>query len=188
MFFFISFLRPPPYQVSPGQSISITPQIANDLRIELFSQSQDVYYSWQPVPTAGTPQGHPLTAPRPVKLTTWREGTAYREVSVPPPSGVREGAKYCLILTAHNQGYPYIVNLASTATGERPLPVLSMPILFSSRRAASDHSKQEQVQRIYRVLTPAQEQIFLTVKEQTSFDLDKVRRMFPMIEVRDSQS
>lgn len=174
MFFFISFLRPPPYQVSPGQSISITPQIANDLRTELFSQSQDIYYSWQPVPTASAPPGHPLAASRPAKLTTWREGTAYREVSVPPPTGGRESTKYCLVLTTHNQGYPYIVNFASAATGERPLPVLSMPILFSSRWDTSDRSKQEQVQRIYRVLTPSQEQIFLTVKEQTSFDLDKV--------------
>ena len=174
MFYYISFLRPPPYQVPPGVPVLITPQIANDLRTELFSDSQDIYYSWLPIPTRGAASQHPITIPRPTKLTTWREGNAYREVSVPPPQGVREGQMYRLILTAHGQGYPYIVNLASAAAGDRPLPVLSMPITFSSKRAAGSATKQERVERVYRICTHNGEQAFLTIKEQTSFDLDKV--------------
>ena len=175
MFFYISFLRPPPYQVAPGMPMAITPQVANDLRTELFSEPQDLYYSWLPVnPTGGAPQ-HPVVIPKPAKLTTWREANAYREVSVPPPQSVREGQTYCLVLTAHDQGYPYIVNLASAVTGDRPCPVLSMPITFSSRRGPVQ-TKQERVERVYRLCADTGEQAFLSVKEQTSFDLDKVRR------------
>lgn len=172
MFFYISFLRPPPYQVSPGVPVAITPQVANDLRTELYTEPQDIYYSWLPVTSPGAVSQHPISIPKPVKLTTWREANAYREVSVPSPQGGRDGQTYRLVLTAHNQGYPYIVNLASAATGERPLPVLSMPITFSSRRGPGP-AKQERVERVYRLCTDTGEQMFLSVKEQTSFDLDK---------------
>ncbi|GJE93325.1 hypothetical protein PsYK624_094840 [Phanerochaete sordida] len=172
MFFYISFLRPPPYQVPPGVPVAITPQVANDLRTELFTEAQDIYYSWLPASPAGGAPQHPIHIPRPVKLTTWREANAYREVPVPPPQAARDGQTYRLVLTAHSQGVPYIANLAADATGERPLPVLSMPIAFSSRRGAGP-AKQERVERVYRVCSDTGEQAFLSVKEQTSFDLDK---------------
>lgn len=178
MFFYISFLRPPPYQIPPGVPVAITPQVANDLRTELFSESQDIYYSWLFVAPAGGASQHPINIPRPAKLTTWREANAYREVSVPPPQGVREDQMYRLVLTTHSQGYPYIVNLASATMGDRSFPVLSMPVTFSSRRAGMGPSptKQERVERIYRLCTGVGEQAFLSIQEQTSFDLDKVRR------------
>lgn len=176
MFFYFSFLRPPPYQAPPGLPVALTPQVANDLRTELFSGAQDIYYSWLPVTPAGGAPQHPIAIPRPAKLTTWREANAYKEVSVPPPQGVRDGRAYRLVLTAHSQGYPYIVNLASATTGDRPFPVLSMPITFSSRRAAAGPAKQERVERIYRVCADGEGQAFLSIQEQTSFDLDKVWR------------
>ena len=153
----------------------ITPQVANDLRTELFTGTQDIYYSWLPVPSAGGATPHPIAIPRPTKLTTWKEANAYKEVSVPPPHGARDGQQYRLVLTGHGQGYPYIVNLASATTGDRPLPVLSMPITFGSRRVAGGATKQERVERVYRLCNEHGEQAFLSIKEQTSFDLDKVR-------------
>ncbi|PCH44143.1 hypothetical protein WOLCODRAFT_104648 [Wolfiporia cocos MD-104 SS10] len=52
---------------------------------------------------------------------------------------------------------------------------MSMPILFSLRGAKDKNAqgKQEHVERIYRIQTDPKSQVFMTVKEQTSFDLDK---------------
>lgn len=172
MYYYLSFLRPPPSQVSLGSSLTITPQIANDLRTERYHDSHDIYYSWAPESTpnlASSTQPRQIT--RPVKLTTWRENNAYRELAIPPPQGIKEGQKYRLVLLAQPQGMPHVINFATE--GSIPLPVMSMPILFSSRSRTAV-SKQEQVERIYRLPTSAQSAAFLSIIEQTSFDLDKV--------------
>ncbi|PSR74072.1 hypothetical protein PHLCEN_2v10144 [Hermanssonia centrifuga] len=120
----------------------------------------------------------PVAIGKPVKLTTWRESNAYKEINIPPPQGAREGQAYRLVLTSHDQGYPHVVNFAAASTGERPFPVMSMPIIFGSRHKAFNTTKQEQVERVYRIPGIGRDQVFLTVKEQTSFDLDKVRKKF----------
>ncbi|KAH9928793.1 putative methyltransferase-domain-containing protein [Amylocystis lapponica] len=175
MFFYLSFLRPPPTHVSLSGSISVTPQVANDLRTELFTGAQEIFYAWsraQPTRNAGPNALPAITEPR--KLTIWRQSNAYKEIPVPLPHGVREGQCWRLHLTAHPRGNPHAVNLAGSSLGERPFPVMSMPIQFSSRKiGGTAASKQEQVERIYRIPLGAQEQAFLFVKEQTSFDLDK---------------
>ncbi|KAJ3526936.1 hypothetical protein NM688_g8195 [Phlebia brevispora] len=173
MFYYLSFLRPPPIQAHLGSSISITPQIANDLRTELYSEVQDVYYAWCHSTSCAMVPSSPMQITKPMKLTTWRTGNAYREVSIPPPQGVRNGQMYRLVLTTHAQGFPHIVNLGGQAIGERPFPVISMPVLFSSRSKPTKTGKQEQVERIYRISTSPNEQAFLSIKEKTSFDLDK---------------
>ncbi|CDO69672.1 hypothetical protein BN946_scf184851.g60 [Trametes cinnabarina] len=172
MFFYISFLRPPATHSNPSGSITITPQVANDLRTEPFDGAQDIYYSWSPVNPA-RPEPYPsITIPQ--KLTVWRQSSAYKEIRVPLPQGLQDGQSYRLVLTAHGQGRPHIINLAAHDLGARPFPVLSMPILFSSRgRAAHAGEKQEQIERVYRLPLHAGENGFLTVREQTSFDLDK---------------
>ncbi|KAI0640729.1 putative methyltransferase-domain-containing protein [Trametes meyenii] len=172
MFFYISFLRPPATQSSPSGSISITPQVANDLRTEPFDGAQEIYYSWAPVVSQKTESYPSITASQ--KLTTWRQSSAYKEISVPLPQGLRDGQAYRLVLTAHGQGRPHIINLAASDIGARPHPVLSMPILFSPRaRAGNTAEKQEQIERVYRIPLQSGENGFLTVREQTSFDLDK---------------
>ncbi|KAH9893559.1 putative methyltransferase-domain-containing protein [Cubamyces lactineus] len=168
MFFYISFLRPPATQSYPSGSISITPQVANDLRTELFDGAQEIYYSWSPVNPNRAEPYPAITVPQ--KLTVWRQSSAYKEIPVPLPQGLREGQSYRLVLTAHGQGRPHIINLAASDLGIRPFPVLSMPILFSSRGRAG---KQEQIERLYRIPLQAGANGFLTVREQTSFDLDK---------------
>lgn len=178
MFYYISFLRPPPTQVLLGSGITITPQIANDLRTELYQEAQDIYYSWAPcLPSPGSSSLRPLQISKPTKLTTWRAANAYREVTVSPPQGVKDGQAYRLVLTAHTQGYPHIVNLSGSVIGERPFPVLSMPITFCRGQASA--AKQEQVERVYRISVKSTEQAFLAIKEKTSFDLDKVWSFIP---------
>lgn len=170
MYYYLSFLRPPPHQVALGSSLVITPQIANDLRTEQYSDAYDLYYSWASENTR-KPQSPPPQIFRPLKLTTWRESNAYRELTIPAPQGVKEGQRYRLVLLAQQQGMPHVIHLAGD--GKSPFPVLSMPILFSSK-GRPNASKQEQVERIYCLKMGQQMQVFLSVIEQTSFDLDKV--------------
>ena len=174
MFYYLSFLRPPPLHSSPSasSSITITPQLANDLRTELFQEAHDIFYSWMLVSNESSPSSFPsITKPR--KLTTWRQESAYKEMTVPLPPGIQDGQKYSLVLTAHDQGFPHVINLAGLSCGARPFPVISMPIIFASRHKHS-LGKQEQIRRIYRVPVAPSSQVFLRVTEQTSFDLDKV--------------
>ena len=58
--------------------------------------------------------------------------------------------------------------------GQRPFPVVSMPIMFRARDGPAGIGKQEQVERIYRISTSSEDQVFLAIQEKTSFDLDKV--------------
>ncbi|KAF8801323.1 hypothetical protein BYT27DRAFT_7115211 [Phlegmacium glaucopus] len=193
MFFYLSFLRPPPLQAPPYGTISITPQISNDLRTEPFESSQDLYFSWslqtqtQPHISIST-----NTTTKPIKLTTWRPSIAYKEIPVPVPPGVREGQSWRLILIgtaqSHGRSRPEAIDLSSEEIGKSlPFPVMSMPVLFSAR-GAKNASKQEKVDRIYLLplngLTGAggpgediesvdSSVASLRFTEQTSFDLDK---------------
>ena len=188
MFFYISFLRPPPLQSALSATIPITPQIANDLRTEHFDGSQDIYYSWSPFPSLSSMTT--IHYEQPIKLTTWRQSNAYKEIPVPPPHGVREGQKWRLLLTAdalaHNsRSSPVAINLNHKNVGKTPFPVMSMPILFTSR-APPKGAKQEQIERVYhlRPVTKGSDRldggVSLRLVEQTSFDLDKVCSVVPV--------
>ncbi|EEB89067.1 hypothetical protein MPER_12884 [Moniliophthora perniciosa FA553] len=174
MFFYISFLRPPPLQALPSSQIKITPQIANDLRTEHFEGSQDVYFSWSPSST--TKQLPGLQTTKPTKLTTWRQANAYKEMTISPPPGVREGQQWRLILTSDPQNMTIGLPRAEML-GKQPFPVLSMPILFT-KQASKGSGKQEQIERVYRfsvLREGVQTEVGMRITEQTSFDLDKVR-------------
>lgn len=172
MFYYISFLRPPP-PVSPLYgNISITPQIANDLRTEPFDGAQDVFYAWSLC--------HGPTFTKPIKLTTWRQSSAYKEISVPLPPGVRNGQSWVLLLCSQAHGQAHTIALAEDV-GQAPFPVMSMPILFQSRsdpRLAK--GKQEKIERVFRFSGrlsdggESEQQVEMKITEQTSFDLDKV--------------
>jgi hypothetical protein len=178
MFFYLSFLRPPPVNSFLSGSISITPQIANDLRTELFDGAQDIYYSWAPHQAGiATSYFAPSPTTKPVKLTTWRQSSAYKEISVPSPPGIRDGQAWRLVLTSQVQGKPHIIHLNDHELGKTPFPVFSMPIVFHSRNTkASLVGKQEQIERMYTFPLASNENVCITVREQTSFDLDKVNR------------
>jgi hypothetical protein len=164
MYFYISFLRPPPCIAHPSKPIPITPQISNDLRTELFNGPQDIFYSWI---SASDP--HSQTNPR--KLTTWRETTAFKEIQVPGPPTCREGQRWQLALTADSKNDGHLVDFVP-ATTRNPFPVFSEPILFSSKTASI--RKQENTERVYR-LSRNDKDASLILREQLSFDLDKVR-------------
>lgn len=159
MFYYLSFLRPPPLQATG--SIKITPQVANDLRTELYHGTQNIFYVW----LLSYP---PHLATRPTKLTSWREGTAYKELTIPLPPNSRTGQSWRLILTP-NPSQSEILLESSSSIGQAAFPVISMPIQVVARLDKS-LGKQEQVERVYRFSEHR-----LTIREKTSFDLDKVR-------------
>ncbi|KAG1723247.1 putative methyltransferase-domain-containing protein [Suillus paluster] len=169
MFYYISFLRPPPTQAAlSGEPILITPQIANDLRTEYYTDAQDIFYSW----SLHSPKPSSSVITKPVKLTSWRASTMYKEIPVPPPRNARNGEYWRLILSSGTSRKDQVLSLNDENLGHQPFPVLSDPILFSTR--PSKAIKQERIQRSYAL--PATNTDHLTIFdiiEQTSFDLDK---------------
>lgn len=190
MFYYISFLRPPPLQASttPTAPILITPQICNDLRTEYLNDPMDIYYTWSlhaPHPTS--PMITKLT-----KLTSWRTSTAYKEIPVPRPPHLdssqtqkkdSDGPSWRLILTCGTTQNDQAVVLGETdTTGRAPFAVMSMPVRFPRRhdpgnlKGAVKGTKQERIARSYALRVPFQDgPIVFDITEQTSFDLDKVR-------------
>lgn len=121
MFYYLSFLRPPPQSVRIGSTILITPQIYNDLRTEPLEDPQDVFFSWSPGSPAqtldmGTDASPSSSCTRPQKLTQWRHGNAYKQITVPPPPNARHGQSYQLILTV-DDSKPPVIALAETRAG-----------------------------------------------------------------------
>ena len=192
MFLYLSFLRPPPLQAPHHGTISITPQISNDLRTEPLKNSQDLYFSWslQTGKSLFNITNADSTTTKPLKLTTWRPSNAYKEIPVPLPPGVRQGQNWRLIITgsvqSHGRSRPDTIDLSSEEIGKLvPFPVMSMPVLFSTTGTKVVSSKQEKIERIYSVRLSGSTGMrgidsedggvaFLRFTEQTSFDLDKV--------------
>ena len=157
MFFYLSFLRPPPDSILPSGKLSVLPQIANDLRTEFFGGSQDVFYSWH----------NATTQTRAIKLTTWRKDTTYREIPVPLPPGARDGQQWRLVLSTSLQ--TALIDLTDANLGKNALGAMSLPI-YLSRGGAGPQRKQEKIERVYNLGCGK-----MKITEQTSFDLDKVR-------------
>ncbi|KAG2127567.1 putative methyltransferase-domain-containing protein [Suillus bovinus] len=168
MFYYISFLRPPPTQAAlSGEPILITPQIANDLRTEYHTDVQDIFYSWSlhsPTPSS--------VITKPVKLTSWKASTMYKEIPVPPPRNVRNGEYWRLILSPGTSRKDQVLSLNDENLGRQPFPVFSDPIFFSAR--PNNIVKQERIQRAYALTAINRDQpVIFHIIEQTSFDLDK---------------
>jgi protein N-lysine methyltransferase METTL21D len=70
-----------------------------------------------------------------------------------------------------------VISLKDNDLGHTPFPVMSMPIMFNSRHPkTSVTGKQEQIERIYGFsLKSKEDNVCLIVREQTSYDLDKVK-------------
>ncbi|WVQ64817.1 uncharacterized protein L199_002986 [Kwoniella botswanensis] len=92
MHWYISFLRPPPVSITlTTEEITITPQVANDLRTELRYDPTPLQYIWQRL----TPSLSPPTPAR--ELTTFiPPQSTYKPISVPLPAGVQIGESWRL--------------------------------------------------------------------------------------------
>ena len=168
MFYYISFLRPPPSSSAPG-SISFTPQVANDLRTELFTETQDIYYVW-----LLSAESTEATQVKPRKLTTWSQAVAYKEISVALPPSARPGQSWRLLLSASPSIQDTTIPLGNVrSTGKIPFPVISMPIKITPK-PEKNPAKQTQIERVYRVPLAGHDDLHYLLREQTSFDLDKV--------------
>ena len=186
MFYYISFLRPPPVQAGPYGTVSITPQISNDLRTDTLDTPQDLYYAWAlhaPIP----PNLKVPLVTKPVKFTTLRPASAYKALDIPVPNGVREGQHWRLVLTGtppaqgDNTGVAAGIALGGRDIGRAPFPVMSMPIAFIGR-GSKGAAKQEMIERTFLVPCRADGEdqgvkalATLSFRESTSFDLHKVR-------------
>jgi len=206
MFFYISFLRPPPTQSPPPNQIHITPQVSNDLRTEPYNFSQDIYYSWIGplqglVSSKKTIATTKATVKKATKLTVYRTSSAFKEISVPPPTGVRDGQQWQLVLApSPDVIVNYSIDLFDENIGSgMPFPVTSMPILFSSKGLGGKRvlRKQERIQRVYRISNGGGETENsiegsspreLRITEQTSFDLDKVRLTSSSFRIHEKKS
>jgi hypothetical protein len=168
MFYYISFLRPPPSSSAPG-SVSFTPQVANDLRTELFPGAQDIYYAWLP---STEPLEDAQVVPR--KLMTWSQAVAYKEISVTLPPNARPGQYWRLLLSSSPSVQHMFTSLGDIrSTGKSPFPVISMPIKITPKQEKSP-AKQTQIERTYRASLAGLGDLRCLLREQTSFDLDKV--------------
>ena len=168
MFYYISFLRPPPSSSTPG-FVNFTPQIANDLRTEPFPGTQDIYYAW-----LSSTESLEDTQVKPRKLMTWSQAIAYKEISVALPPNVRPGQSWRLLLSGSSSIQRVFITLGDIhLTGKDPFPVISMPIEIMSKPNKSP-TKQAQIERTYRASLTGLGDIHFLLREQTSFDLDKV--------------
>ncbi|KAG1735518.1 hypothetical protein EDB19DRAFT_1076473 [Suillus lakei] len=130
MFYYISFLRPPPTQATlSGEPIVITSQIASDLRTEYYTDVQDIFYSW----SSHSPALSSSVITKPAKLTNWRASTMYKEIPVPSPRNAGNGEYWRLILSSGTSRKDQVFPLSDENLVHRPFPIFSDPIFFSTR-------------------------------------------------------
>ncbi|KAG8948465.1 hypothetical protein FRC04_009673 [Tulasnella sp. 424] len=187
MFFYLSFLRPPPRTVSANaKDVLITPQIANDLRTETFEGYADIWCCW--ILDSGT--GDMRQPAR--KLTAWKgSSSSYKAIPVELPAGRKAGQSWRLALWVPDPTSTSLPgdiidlspSLGSASFGASILPVTSSPIKLE-QGGKKEGPKQERIWRSYALPTlPSADtaemtsertgRALITIVEQTSFDLDK---------------
>lgn len=178
MFFYLSFLRPLPYSSATSNNVSITPQIANDLRTSHINEEVDIFYAWLHSPADCTGSNISSMAR---KLTTWRTSSMYKNLSIPLPPTVKAGQEWRLLLSCGTSTPSFVIDLGANNFGDRPFPVLSMPLRLETGGSKKMPSgKQEQIERLYSVPPQASQKqsTVICIREQTTFELDKVNFTF----------
>ncbi|KAF8587885.1 hypothetical protein K439DRAFT_1336887 [Ramaria rubella] len=174
MFFYLSFLRPLPYSSDTGSHVSITPQIANDLRTSHLEEAVDIFYSWSPSLSDCMSSSANTTAQ---KLTTWRISSMYKNIPIPLPSNAKPSQEWRLSLSCVNSSMSFAIDLGARNFGQRPFPVVSIPIRIEGKEGKTKTSgKQEQIERLYSIppsLDSGKQSTVLCIREQTTFELDK---------------
>jgi hypothetical protein len=114
------------------------------------------------------------TQVKPRKLTEWSQAVAYKVISVALPPSARPGQSWRLLLSASPSIQEMSIPLGNVrSTGKTPFPVISMPIRITSK-SEKNPAKQTQIERLYRVSLAGLGDLHYLLREQTSFDLDKV--------------
>lgn len=202
MFFYLSFLRTPPYSSLQSSSVVFTPRLTNDLRTEPFPTSFDIFYWWISYRDApdSEPQNVIIRLSEPAKLTTWRQEIAYKPLQIPTPAlkiliggAAGPGTDCSLVLAPAPIAASSVIDLRDPEIGKAPLPVCSLPIRISTspqqqrrRRdggaatrtsTSTKSSKQEAIIRTFRIFDDGPGDVqtpLMRIKETVSFDLDKV--------------
>lgn len=170
MFWWLSFLRPPPVAVAvdvgvgSNSAVEFIPQITDDLRSEPYPHPIDVYFTWT------TPEFRHFTEPK--KLTTYRPENAHKLVAAPVPVlHQTENTPWIIGLFTladggdnddecyRDDGIPHpsamYIRLADSRSLTRILPVFSSPITFTTKsrnnKSIAKPQKQDEIQRIYTV-------------------------------------
>ena len=174
MFYYLSFLRPLPHSSGASDCVSITPQVANDLRTSHLDQEIEIFYTWTSSLADCTGSNASSTAR---KLTTWRKAfSMYKKISIPLPPHAKSGQEWRLLLSCGTTP-SFVIDFGANDFGAFPFPVLSKPVWIEVRSTKNKPSgKQEQVERLYSIPSRSSEKqsIMLCIREQTSFELDKV--------------
>ncbi|KAJ9091651.1 hypothetical protein QFC19_009021 [Naganishia cerealis] len=169
MYFYLSFLRPPP--TAAASAVTITPQIANDLRTELKEDKPtEIYYTWQ----------HAAYTSPPTKLTTYKPPVnTYKPVSIPLPPQAKPGQCWRLGLFAPPARgvLGRLDSLAAHVCGvwSDGITILGSPNGGKNDKQAAAAGKQTRVFREWQLGLKGDVHCAQTLRivEQTSFDLDK---------------
>ncbi|WWC68720.1 uncharacterized protein I206_102654 [Kwoniella pini CBS 10737] len=117
MYWYISFLRPPPVSTSSStKEIIITPQIANDLRTELRYEPTLIHYTWQRISPSVSPPN------KSQELTTFiPPQSTYKPIHIPLPDNVQIGESWRLGLFS-----PSITNTGTKKLNEPSSSLLQL--------------------------------------------------------------
>lgn len=171
------------------------------LLARVCNDQYDIYAHWV------SPDGTIFGSPR--KITTWRPGVEKKmlDIPLPVPTSSRDSKgvpSVRLVLWAGagqgaaRQDDQDTISLPGSRFGHSPFPVVSLPIQLIGTSAVNQKrskgapkvQKQEQIER--RLLLPARPERldplgtpnYLTLREETSYDLDKVVYRFTQMEFR----
>ncbi|EIW66798.1 hypothetical protein TREMEDRAFT_70051 [Tremella mesenterica DSM 1558] len=182
MYWYISFLRPPPVTAPASSTILITPQVANDLRTELRYDPTPLVFTWQRVSPSSDP-------PLPFSgLTTFLPPeSTYRPIPISLPKVAKKGERWRLGIFSNPAigsldqlkilgsllEHPDVVGVWSEGM------LLTSPVLTGKndgkvgsgkgKGKEEDMPKQGRISREWAL----DKSTTLRIVEQTSFDLDK---------------
>ena len=126
-------------------------------------EAQDIYYVW--LLSTESPEA---TQVKPRKLNTWSRTVVYKEISVTLPPGVHPGQSWRLLLSASPSIQEMSIPLGNVhSTGKTPFPVITS-------KPEKNPAKQTRIERVCRTPLARLGYLHYLLREQTSFDLDKV--------------
>jgi hypothetical protein len=186
---YLSFQRPPPSRVAPGEAVGVSPLICSDLRDLVHTPAEPLLLRLQWVVLQ---QGQLRAVPKqePVSVTWSGPQDAYRVTTLTAPA-LRHDAELRLAMWAEHRPATHKrrkngeadlgVHLCTAFDSRRhaddaldalPIPVVTGPIRVG--RGAAGNDKVDSTSRLF-TLGRQERYRVLEIREQTGFALDKVR-------------